>query len=147
MAIPPFKFLWSYLSKSLSEFGAILSPYITSGNSTYKVYSALLTQSGTDSPTAVVLENTLGVTPTWGYQNVGIYRIDSIGTFIDGKTTITVGPLAGNTWGEVTQSYYEYPDTLFILTARINVDNNMPQSLERQDDLLNKTFVEIRVYN
>ena len=40
MAVAKFKYVWNYLSKSLSEFGAIISPYITSGNSTYKVYSA-----------------------------------------------------------------------------------------------------------
>ena len=34
-------------------------------NPGYKIYRALLTQSGTSAPTAIVLENTLGVIPTF----------------------------------------------------------------------------------
>ena len=43
----------------------------------YKVYTALLTQSGTTAPVATVLENTLGITPTWTYANVGQYIINN----------------------------------------------------------------------
>lgn len=39
----------------------------------YKSYVALLTQTGTNNPTAVVLENTLGVTPIWTRDAVGKY--------------------------------------------------------------------------
>ena len=39
----------------------------TSGAASYLVYTALLTQSGTDAPVATVLENTLGGTVTWSY--------------------------------------------------------------------------------
>lgn len=41
----------------------------------YKVYTALLTQTGTNAPTAIVLENTLGFEPTITYQNIGIYYV------------------------------------------------------------------------
>ena len=36
-----------------------------------KVYKALLTQTGTDAPTAIVLENTLGVIPIFTYNGAG----------------------------------------------------------------------------
>ena len=36
----------------------------------YKVYTALLTQTGTNAPVATVLENTLGGTPVWSYDKV-----------------------------------------------------------------------------
>lgn len=47
----------------------------------YKVYSALLTQSGTDAPVATVLENTLGGTPVFSYVGVGEYRLTLTGAF------------------------------------------------------------------
>lgn len=40
----------------------------------YKVYTALLTQSGTDAPVATVLENTLGESIVWQREGVGEYQ-------------------------------------------------------------------------
>lgn len=37
----------------------------------YKVYTALLTQSGTDAPVAIVFENNLGGIPVWSRNGVG----------------------------------------------------------------------------
>lgn len=55
---------------------------------TYKVYSALLTQSGISAPTATVLQNDFsGITFTWKYDNVGSYYIQaSANTFTNNKT-------------------------------------------------------------
>lgn len=47
------------------------SGWITTGG--YKKYVAQITQSSTDAPVAIVLENTLGFTPLWEYNDVGIY--------------------------------------------------------------------------
>ena len=47
----------------------------------YKVYSALLSQTGTSAPTAVVLENTLGGTPVFSYVGDGEYRLTLTGAF------------------------------------------------------------------
>jgi hypothetical protein len=55
------------------------------GGSSYKVYTALLTQTGTDAPVATVLENTIG-NITWEYFGTGIYNCKSIGNFIGNKT-------------------------------------------------------------
>jgi hypothetical protein len=44
----------------------------------YKVYTALLTQTGTNAPVATVLENTLGVTPVWSYLGAGFYLTDYV---------------------------------------------------------------------
>ena len=54
----------------------------------YKVYTALLTQSGTSAPVAMVLENTLGGTVEWSYVDVGIYRATLTGAFTTNKTMI-----------------------------------------------------------
>jgi hypothetical protein len=45
------------------------------GGASYLVYTALLSQSGTDAPTAVVLENTLGGTVTYTRDGIGFYYI------------------------------------------------------------------------
>lgn len=47
-----------------------------------KYYTALLTQSGTDNPTVVELENTLGFTVTWSRDSQGRYS-GSFGGSID----------------------------------------------------------------
>lgn len=58
-----------------------------------KVYRALLTQSGTNAPTAIVLENTLGETPTFSYSNDGEYTLNTVGNvFTQDKTFITYAP-------------------------------------------------------
>lgn len=47
----------------------------------YKVYSALVSQTGTSAPTAVILENTLGGTPVFSYVSEGEYRMTLSGAF------------------------------------------------------------------
>jgi hypothetical protein len=54
----------------------------------YDVYTALLTQSGTDAPVATVLENTLGGTVVWSYESTGTYRATLSGVFTSGKTAV-----------------------------------------------------------
>jgi hypothetical protein len=47
----------------------------TIGGLPYKVYTALLTQTGTSDPTAIVLENTLGFEVTWVRESEGDYTL------------------------------------------------------------------------
>ncbi|OUL63702.1 BspA family leucine-rich repeat surface protein [Flavobacterium sp. AJR] len=54
----------------------------------YRVYTALLTQSGTSAPVATVLENTLGGTVVWSRNAVGQYSATLAGAFINDKTTV-----------------------------------------------------------
>lgn len=55
----------------------------------YKVYKALLTQSGTDAPVATVLENTLGGNPIYVYVGNGNFEINGTGLF-DGTVVANV---------------------------------------------------------
>ncbi len=58
-------------------------------SSPYKVYTALLTQTGTSAPTATILKNTLGVTPTFTYTTNGDYDITtSVDAFTANKTWV-----------------------------------------------------------
>ena len=55
----------------------------------YLVYRALLSQSGTNAPTAIVLENTLGEVPTFSYVDVGVYELNTVGNvFTTNKTFV-----------------------------------------------------------
>ena len=57
----------------------------------YKVYTALLTQTGTDAPVATVLENTLG-TVSYEYAAEGVYLIKlNGGNFVRATTFILLG--------------------------------------------------------
>jgi hypothetical protein len=84
---------------TVSDFAAQLVPAPA-----YKVYTAILNQSGTSAPVATVLENTIDATLLWTYSSVGNYifslpSFPSGSPFIVGKTFVhigstTTGPLA-----------------------------------------------------
>jgi len=44
----------------------------------YKLYTAVLTQVGASAPVPTVLQNTLGVVPTYAYTSTGQYTISGI---------------------------------------------------------------------
>jgi hypothetical protein len=100
----------------------------------YKVYTALLIQSGEDAPTVVELENTLGEI-TFGYENVGIYSISSSSLFTIPKTAVFISPLNDAIAVINLNSSSQY----FLETIVIGGSN--------QNNLLNYTAIEIRVYN
>jgi hypothetical protein len=54
----------------------------------YKVYSALLTQSSTNAPSVIVLQNELAGTPVWSYVGVGAYAMTLSAPFAQPKTTV-----------------------------------------------------------
>ena len=103
----------------------------------YKVWSALLNQSGTSAPTVnLELENTLGPI-TFSYIMPGMYHILSSGLFINNKTIITGNNvMVGN--GETVAFDIGGPNFCKIFTR------NGPIAAH---DCLYTTFVEIRVYN
>ena len=102
----------------------------------YKVYTALLTQAGTNAPVAIVLENTLGGTIVWSRFNTGTYRGTLTGAFTVNKTIIFNNITNGN-----------------IQIASGTSDVNTVQLIARdmsgnaQDGGVNSMSLEIRVYN
>lgn len=64
------------------------------GTRPYKVYAALLTQVGTDDPTAVILENSIGAI-TWTRLGVGEYSASSAALF---NNTKMICQMTGSTW-------------------------------------------------
>lgn len=104
------------------------------GGASYLVYTALLTQSGTDAPVATVLENTLGGTVVWTRNDTGIYTGTLAGAFTENKTFcfatgsgLAINPIGPNDINSV---------------SLINLQ--MLPSVEPADEIT--ASVEIRVY-
>ena len=57
----------------------------------YKIYHAMITQSGTSNPTVQVFENNIG-TITWTRDSTGVYIGTSVGLFTVNKTQVWVQP-------------------------------------------------------
>ena len=102
----------------------------------YKVYTALLTQTGTSAPITTVLDNSLGGTIVWTRTGTGSYTGTLSGVFTNLKTWTTIG---GN---------YNTPSSFLRLNR---VDNNsvsiVTESGGVSDNVLENTSIEIRVYN
>ena len=100
----------------------------------YKVYTALLTQSGTNAPVATVLENTLGGDITWSRNSTGDYSATSNNLFTENKTY----PVS------------ETPDNGYI-SQIIRIDENIVSlTITPSEDNISQVSqikVEIRVYN
>jgi hypothetical protein len=108
-------------------------PASSGGSASYLVYTALLSQSGTSAPTAVVLENTLGGSISWTYDSEGLYIGTLTGAFTYNKTAVIFNTPLG-----FTASYRSSINTITILTY--------DESFTLADDMLNNTFLEVRVY-
>ena len=104
----------------------------TIGGLPYKVYTALLTQTGTSAPTAIVLENTLGFEVTWARESEGEYTLTlPSGTDIS-KFFIILGINVKNI------SYVSILDKDGIQLIVISTNGS--------DDSLENSGIEIRMY-
>ncbi len=103
----------------------------------YKVYTALLTQTGTDAPVATVLQNTLGGEVVWYRDDVGVYFGGFTGAFPSGKSF------------SLTQSVFESTlnrfETMVISVDEVEFRTSAPDG-SLQDDLLRNTPIQIQVY-
>lgn len=110
---------------------------------TYAVYTALISQIGTNAPTVVVLENTLSAAIVWTRIDSGIYNGTLTGEFLANKTF----PIIDNS-GPLTP----LPLSLDVYHRRIGViSDNIVQILtgddtSYSDGILELTPIEIRVY-
>lgn len=109
----------------------------TSGGVNYKSYVALLSQIGTDDPTAIELQNDFLATITYKYQDVGKYKISSdLEIFTKDKTICFYTAFdTKENQGYVIPFHFQWWATteIYIYT-------------EGQDDKLRGASIEIRVY-
>lgn len=103
----------------------------------YKSYVALLNQTGTNAPIATVLENTLGITLTWGYDSVGSYSTTNA-IFSESTTTVYTGQNYGGS--EAITYAYTFDD------INIAIETNTLLGVAQNGNLIN-TMIEIRVYS
>jgi hypothetical protein len=105
----------------------------------YKVYTALLTQSGTDAPVAIVLQNTLGGTPTLTRIVAGQYRITLSSAFTLDKTFLLSTGTFDNE--QCTINYkINSTNSIDIVSYDVVIAGDA-------DDMLVNASIEIRVYN
>jgi len=104
----------------------------------YKVYTAKLTQSGTNPPTALILENTLGGVPTFSRISAGYYAMTLAGTFNTLKT-VCLGSFANGV-------IYSAGGTLSVGVQSVDTIEFRVQNGGSATDSMS-IFVEIRVYN
>jgi hypothetical protein len=104
----------------------------------YKVYSALVSQTGTSAPTAVILENTLNGTPVFSYVNSGEYLLTLSGAFPQLKY-FSPSPVSyyNSTPGDGVVTYFWFREN----------DNSVRIGCIEGDGELNSAPIEIRVYD
>jgi len=114
----------------------------------YKSYVALLTQTGTNAPTATIVYNDLSGNPTWSYTSVGIYKATLTGQFTSGKT---VAFIAGSQQSVSPQTttvkmiYVENTNDVYVTNQTII--QGTPTTVDLTNDEFYSVCVEIRVYN
>jgi hypothetical protein len=111
-----------------------------SGSVMYKVYVAIIAQSGTNAPTATVLENTLGEVPTYSRTGAGNYVITSPSSlFALNKTTLTISNSIGGNLNPVLSR---------VSTSAISLQSRTTSGVGVDDAFVGSyaTTVEIRVY-
>jgi hypothetical protein len=117
---------------------ATTSFVLANGARPYKVYTALLSQTGTNAPTATILENTTGQTVTLVRVNVGVYQISL--TAPQSKTFVLSTPASNHIFQHI--SVAGGGTAVNISTASL-----VGSTITPTDGLLQMTPIEIRVYN
>ena len=123
-------------------------PANSNSSSQPKVYRALLSQSGTDAPTAVVLENTIG-NIVWTYDSLGNYVGTLASAFPANKVWLFT---INNGFNSVTAGFFldRYTDNSVLLTTgqyAINgVNPGDPIQMINTDGLLTQTPILIMVF-
>jgi hypothetical protein len=124
-------------------------PQGPAGELPYKIYTALLTQSGETALTAIELENTLGVTPVWSYNSIGNYQLTANGLFLASKTVVFMGspyddPATINFFGQANRLN---DNVINVFTFKFILTPGGDQiTIEPQNFALNNCPIEIRVY-
>lgn len=119
----------------------------------YKVYTAIISQTGTNAPTVYSeLENTLGGI-VWSRSAQGRYLLTLTGAFPDQKKVFVIfGAADYSEVGDpavlkICKPTYYY-DTVNRIAIESYLDQQgIPSNGQRDDGLLNKQHIEIRVYN
>ena len=108
----------------------------------YLVYTALLSQTGINAPTATILQNTLGATPVWTRITDGAFKMTLTGQLVEAKTFYNIQNNADPSQGwqiGIPTNLTGFPDFIQIVT-------NDSTGSSANGVLFNTPF-EIRIYN
>lgn len=123
---------------------AQLEALLESGDDHKKVYIALLSQASTAAPTAVVISNTLGVTPALARTSAGLYTITATGKFTANLTAISVGNQASAL--QRIQAVRTSADVVTLTTGVLSVSTGTLITTAT-DGVLSATLVKIEVFS
>lgn len=142
------KFDW-LIKKTKNLLGRVYALENAGGGYTppYSVYTALLTQSGTNPPTATVLENTLGVSITWGYGSLGNYNTNYITGNINKVAIFCSQGSSPVSYSILSYANPDGPTVAFNIQTLANYTGAFIGAIGPNNGLLSNAFVEIRVYN
>lgn len=101
----------------------------------YKKYVALLSQSGTNPPTAIILESTLSGDLVWSYNAAGYYWGSLSGEFTTDKTMVIISGV----YKGAAQAKRRTDNEIAVYTTDVATNTQV-------NGLLNETTIEIRVY-
>ena len=120
-----------------------LNPVLDRG---YKVYSAIVNQTGTDAPIFTVLENTLGVTlsPTW--NGSGNFLITPDVDLPVANTVMFLGTVKPSANTSTTKYHYTIIHSAVDL-FNIKSFQASSSTWSQSDNCLWNNYFEIRVYN
>ena len=106
----------------------------------YKAYTALLTQTGTNAPTATELKNNTSYTYTWTRTGSGTYTITANGNaFTSNKTVVFIN--YGNPSSDaLPPKWVRTSDTVITVTTQ-------DETAVLDDGILNGAAFEIRIYS
>lgn len=137
------------IHKCLCTMKGLIEQLPTAG-STPLVYRALLTQAGTDAPTAIELENTTGATISFSYNGTGSYSLlASSPVFTNDKTFVQHnGVINANTSiPSIMSTVYGSDTTISIFTsAPTEAGGGALGVFAVTDSILNDSEITILIY-
>lgn len=121
-------------SPTLADLGVTATAAELNALHNVKVYRALLSQSGTDAPTAVIQENSLGGVPTLARTSTGLYTLTLTGAF----------PTASKVW--LSPDSITNADGTTIKIVRTDANTITITVLEETADLGGSMYFVLYVY-
>lgn len=120
----------------ITKLRNILKALLTQSTPTHKVYTALITQTGTNDPVVRELENTLGDV-TWTRDDEGNYLATSDSLFTTNKT-----------WTAISNKDYSYYTEFGVSdSSTIYLNTKLRNDGTDTDGALTNTSIKIEVYN
>ena len=113
--------------------------FVLANSRPYKVYTALVSQTGTNAPTATALENTLGGSVAWSRIGSGVYLGELTGAFVNNKTwsSVSIGGYLSGGANSVALKRFDN-NSVILITNKDTLSS---------DNILDLASIEIRVYN